>query len=400
MVNVQPARRRAHQRTSLRLLASLLTLVVVAGCKEKNAYVPPPPPEVTVATPSREAVTNYLQFTGNTQAISTVQLPARIEGYLVGIHFQDGADVKKGDLLFTIQPEQYRAQQQQAEAEVLTQQAALDHAETEFARYTKLFQQKAAPATQVDEWRFQRDSAKAALINAQAQVDLAKLNVSYTRVVAPFDGRMGRHLVDVGNLVGSGSDTVLAEINHIDPIYVYFTINELDLMRVKKLRLDSNAPDYRSQLIPAFIGLANEDGYPHEGRIDFTAITVDPSTGTLLVRAVVPNQNRYIVPGLFARIQMPIGQNPSALLIPEVALGSDQLGRYVLVVNDKNVVERRGVKLGQLFGVKRVVAEGLNGDERVIINGLLRAIPGREVKPVTQEAEATAKPPSSTGSGG
>ena len=314
-------------RKSLRLLASLLTLVVVSACKEKNAFVPPPPPEVTVETPSREAVTNYLQFTGNTQAVSTVQLPARIEGYLVGIHFQDGADVKKGDLLFTIQPEQYRAQQQQAEAEVLTQEAALDHAETEFARYTKLFQQKAAPATQVDEWRFQRDSAKAALINAQAQLDLAKLNVSYTRVLAPFDGRMGRHLVDVGNLVGSGSDTVLAEINHIDPIYVYFTINELDLMRVKKLRQDNNAPDYRTTPIPAFIGLANEDGYPHEGRIDFTAITVDPSTGTLLVRAVVPNQNRYIVPGLFARIQMPSGRSASALLIPEEALGSDQLGQ-------------------------------------------------------------------------
>ena len=398
MVNDRPPRRRARVRKSLRLLASLLTLVVVSACKEKNAFVPPPPPEVTVETPSREAVTNYLQFTGNTQAVSTVQLPARVEGYLVGIHFQDGADVKKGDLLFTIQPEQYRAQQQQAEADVLTQEAALDHAETEFARYTKLFQQKAAPATQVDEWRFQRDSAKAALINAQAQLDLAKLNVSYTRVLAPFDGRMGRHLVDVGNLVGRGSDTVLAEINHIDPIYVYFTINELDLMRVKKLRQENNAPDYRTTPIPAFVGLANEDGYPHEGRIDFTAITVDPSTGTLLVRAVVPNQNRYIVPGLFARIQMPIGQNPSALLIPEVALGSDQLGRYVLVVNDKNVVERRGVKLGQLFGTQRVIEEGLNGDERIIVNGLLRAIPGREVKPVMQEADAAkAQSPSSGG---
>lgn len=398
MVNDRPTRRRARVRKSLRLLASLLTLVVVSACKEKNAFVPPPPPEVTVETPSREAVTNYLQFTGNTQAVSTVQLPARIEGYLVGIHFQDGADVKKGDLLFTIQPEQYRAQQQQAEAEVLTQEAALDHAETEFARYTKLFQQKAAPATQVDEWRFQRDSAKAALINAQAQLDLAKLNVSYTRVLAPFDGRMGRHLVDVGNLVGSGSDTVLAEINHIDPIYVYFTINELDLMRVKKLRQDNNAPDYRTTPIPAFIGLANEDGYPHEGRIDFTAITVDPSTGTLLVRAVVPNQNRYIVPGLFARIQMPSGRSASALLIPEEALGSDQLGRYVLVVTDKNIVERRGVKLGQLFGTRRVIEEGLNGDERIIVNGLLRAIPGREVKPVMQEADAAkAQSPSSGG---
>ena len=215
----------------------------------------------------------------------------------------------KGDLLFTIQPEQYQAQLQQAKADVQAQQAALDHAETEFKRYSRLFEQKAAAATDVDNWRFQRDSAKAALMNAQAQVDLAKLNLSYTRVTAPFNGRMGRRLVDPGNLVGAGGEeTTLAEINQIDPIYVYFTINERDLLRVRKLQQESGAGDYRSRPVPAYAGLANEQGYPHEGRIDFAAISVDPTTGTLLLRAVFPNPDRKILPGLFVRIRVPVGR--------------------------------------------------------------------------------------------
>jgi RND family efflux transporter MFP subunit len=368
----------------------LAVLAIGAGCEEKNAYVPPPPPKVTVAEPLRQPVTEYLEFTGNTQAINTVKIPARVEGYLIGLHFQDGADVRKGDLLFTIQPEQYQAQLQQAEADVLSQKAALTHAETEFQRYARLVQQKAAPQTEVDRWQFERDQARAGLLNAQAQVDLARLNVGYTRVMAPFDGRMGRRLVDPGNLVGHGGETVLAEINQIDPIYVYFTINELQLLRVKKLQRDAGGMDYRQAPVPAFVGLADEAGYPREGRIDFAAITVDPSTGTLLLRAIVPNKDRAMLPGLFARVRVPIGHDREALLVPEVALGTDQQGRYVLVVNDRNVVERRAVRVGPLVGTQRVVDEGLNGGERVVVNGLMRAIPGREVAPELAAAPAAA----------
>lgn len=380
------------------IVLGAMALMLASGCEEKNAYVAPPPPKVTVAAPVQQPVTDFLDFTGNTQAVHTVQLPARVEGYLVGLHFQDGADVKQGDLLFTIQPDQYRAQLQQAEAEVLTQKAALFHAETEFQRYSRLVQQKAAPQTEVDRWQFERDSARAALLNAQAEVELAKLNLGYTRVMAPFDGRMGRRLKDPGNLVGAGGDTILAEINQIDPIYVYFTINELDLLRVKRLQRETGGPDYRIAPVPAFVGLANEDGYPHEGRIDFAAITVDPSTGTLLLRAIVPNKDRLMVPGLFARVRVPIGRQANAILVPEVALGADQLGRYVLVVNDQNVVERRGVKVGSAEGTMRVIDEGLKGDERIIVNGLLRAIPGREVNP--QVAEAGTPPTAASASAG
>ncbi|MGZ9020615.1 MAG: efflux RND transporter periplasmic adaptor subunit, partial [Rhodoplanes sp.] len=258
-------------------------------------------------------------------------------------------------------------------------------------RYSRLFEQKAAAATDVDNWRFQRDSAKAALINAQAQVDLAKLNLSYTKVTAPIDGRMGRRLVDPGNLVGAGGQkTPLADINQIDSIYAYFTVNERDLLRVRKLQQESGAGDYRSRPIPAYAGLAIDQGYPHEGRIDFAAITVDPTTGTLLLRAIFDNRDRKILPGLFARIRVPVGRQPNAILVPEVALGFDQLGRYVLVVNDKNVVERRGVTTGQEEAGMVVIESGLNASERVIVNGLQRAIPGREVSPETQATDTPA----------
>jgi RND family efflux transporter MFP subunit len=374
--------------------------LLLAACEKENEYVPPPPPKVTVAKPVQQPVTNYLELTGNTQAVNTVQLQARVEGYLQALHFQEGSDVKKGDLVFTIQPEQYQAELQSALAEVQAQQAAVDHAETELKRYSRLFEQKAAAATDVDNWRFQRDSAEAALMNAQAQVDLAKLNLSYTRVTAPIDGRMGRRLVDPGNLVGAGGQkTPLAEINQIDSIYAYFTVNERDLLRVRKLQQESGAGDYRSRPIPAYAGLANDEGYPHEGRIDFAAITVDPTTGTLLLRAIFPNEDRKILPGLFARIRVPVGREENAILVPEVALGFDQLGRYVLVVNDKNVVERRQVITGPEENGFIVIDSGLKPEERVIVNGLQRAIPGREVSPEVQEAASPAQARQATAGG-
>lgn len=383
--------RQTAWRSVAAVAAAALSLSLAACDERKNEYKAPPPPKVTVAEPIRRTVTDYLEFTGNTQAIFTVQLRARVEGYLVGVHFQDGADVRKGDLLFTIQPQQYTAQLQQAQSEVLAQQAALDHAETEFKRYSRLFEQKAAPATDVDNWRFQRDTARAALAAAQAQVDLAQLNVSYTRVTAPFDGRMGRHLIDPGNLVGAGGqETVLAEINQIDPIYAYFTINERDLLNVRQAQQAAGGGDYRTRPVPAFAALANDLGFPHEGRLDFAGISVDPQTGTLLLRAIFANPQRGMLPGLFVRVRVPVARIPNALLVPEVAIGFDQVGRYVLIVKPDNVVERRSVQVGITDGEMQVIREGLDGDERVVVNGLLRAIPGRSVTP---EQPTAANPP-------
>ena len=200
-----------------------------AACQEKSAFTPPPPPHVTVSLPLRQDVTVYLERTGNTQAINTVELDARVEGYLDKVFFKDGEMVKKGQPLFLIQQDTYQARLQQAEGNVLNQRALLDHAKTEFERYSGLYRKKAAPETEVDNWRYQRDSAEAGLLIARAQRDLARLDLGYTRITAPFDGRMDRRLVDPGNLVGSGQNTVLSVITQMDPLYIYFNVSERDI---------------------------------------------------------------------------------------------------------------------------------------------------------------------------
>lgn len=357
----------------------LLGVLLTPGCGERNTYVPPPPPRVTVAQPLRRPVTEYLELTGNTQAFKTVELVARVQGYLEKVLFQDGDLVKKGQLLFLIQQDTYEAKLKQAEAQILQEKANLDHAETEFVRFSGLLKQNAAAQTDVDNWRFQRDNARAAVVAAEVSRDLAKLDLSYTRVTAPFDGRIGRRLKDPGNLVGAGEFTPLAEINQVDPIYAYFTINEMQLLRViQKTQIGPEEAQKKS--IPISLGLVNETGYPHQGHLDFTAITVTPTTGTLLLRGVFQNSDGMILPGLFARLRLPVvGTEKTALLIPEVAVAYDQLGSYVLVVNDKNVVERRSVRLGAHVEDRRVVEEGLSDGEWVVVTGLLQAIPGNTV---------------------
>jgi len=356
------------------------------GCRADPGSSTPVPTTVSVAKPTIQGVTEYLSFSGNTAASDSVTLVARVEGYLDKVHFKDGAPVKGGDLLFTIQQDQYKAQLQQANAQVAAQEVALAHAKEELARYTGLFKEEAAAQTQVDHWRYERDSAAAALLSAQAQVELAKLNLGYTQIKAPFDGRIGRHLVDPGNVVGAaGVRTSLAEIERIDPLYVYFTVNERDLLRVIEHRKQTSPPPIAERQIPVFFGLSNEEGYPHEGRVDFASISVAPTTGTLQARGIFRNPDRSVLPGLFVRVRVPALEKKDALLVPGDAVSFDQQGEYVLVVNDKNIVERRSVKTGSQVGGMLVIADGLKPADRVIVEGILQAIPGRAVKP--QQAE-------------
>lgn len=371
-----------------------MLLLVFAACGEKKGYTPPPPPKVTVSQPLKRPVTEYLELTGNTQAINTVQLRARVEGYLEKVLFQDGDRVKKGQLLFLIQQNTYQAKLQQAKADILTQKARLFHGQTELTRYSKLQKQKAASQVDVDQWLYERDAAKAALLGAEAQRDLAQLNLDYTRVTSPFVGRIDRRLKDPGNLVGSGESTVLAEVNQISPIYIYFTLNERDLLRLMGgTRLSPEEASKKKW--PMAFGLANEKGYPHEGTLDFAAISVTPTTGTLLLRGISPNKDGKVLPGLYARVQVPVGEKPAALVVPMPALGFDQQGNYVLVVNEKNLVERRSVTLGTKVDGFRVIDEGLQGDEWVVVEGVIKAIPGRPVTPEKAEAKARAAKESS-----
>ena len=380
------------RRLALAAMLSLAILVVSPGCGEKNTFAPPPPPKVTVSQPVTQPVTDYLEFTGNTQAINTVQLKARVEGYLEKVFFKDGDRVQKGQLLFLIQPNTYEAKLKQAEADILSQKAKLFHAQTEYARFTKLVTQKAAAQTDVDNWLYQRDAAKAAVMSAEAQRDLARLNLSYTKVTSPFVGRIGRRLKDPGNLVGAGEATLLADVDQIDPLYVYFTMNERDLLDVTKDTKESVDAVIRKD-IPLYLGLANEEGYPHQGHLDFASISLNATTGTLTLRGVFPNPKGMMLPGLFARLRVPVTHDKSALLVPTVAIGFDQLGPYVLGVDDKNVVQRRGVKLGTEVKDLTVITEGLKEQEWVITNGLLMAIPGKQVTPVKASAPNSEPPP-------
>ncbi len=339
--------------------------------------------------PVQRDVTDYLELTGNTQAIQTVQLVARVTGYLDKVFFHDGQFVKKGQLLFLLQQDTFISKLQQAEGQVSALQAQLEYAQAQYVRYSNLLPQNAASKTDVDNWRFQRDSAMANLKTAIANRDLARQDLSYTRISAPFSGRIDRRLQDPGNLVGVGNNTVLASINQIDPIYVYFSISDSDWARLSKFSKEITGGS--SAKVPLLVGLSDEEGYPHKGQIDFAAISLTSTTGSLLMRGIMPNPNGKILPGIYTRVHVPLETRP-AWLIPDTAIGNDQQGSYVLIVNNQNIVERRSVKTGPRIDNMFAIKEGLDGGEWVIINGLLRAIPGRPVTP--QQAPAQPETPS------
>ena len=374
--------------------ALFIFFISTTGCQEKPKQGPPPPPAVTIAQPVKRTVTDSLDLTGNTQAVNTVQLVARVAGYLEKVFFRDGQSIKKGDLLFLIQQNTYQENLRQAEAAILLQKTQLEYAQIQLDRNINLVKQNAASKTDVDNWRNQRDSAQANLQGAQAQRDLAKLNLDYTEVRAPMDGRIDRRLVDTGNLVGSNQTTVLAQLSQINPIYVYFTISDLDLARLTG-ETRWTPGQALAKTLPVYMGLPNEKEFPHKGTLDFAAISLTPTNGTLLMRGVFSNPQGKILPGLFARVKVPIKEK-RAFLVPQEALGTDQRGSYVLVVTAGNVVNRLGVRAGMALDNLRVIEEGLTGTEWIVVKGLQKAVPGRRVTPQKLDLQTTvpATPPS------
>jgi RND family efflux transporter MFP subunit len=359
----------------------------LAACGQSNTYVAPPPPKVTVAKPTEQKVTRYFEATGNAAAVNSANLVARVQGFLTEIKYADGAAVKQGQHLFTIEQEPYQLKLQQAQAAEASAEATAKQTEADFERQQELVQRQAASKAAFDNATANRDTAKARLLQAKADTKQAQINLDYTKVVAPFDGVVTARQVSIGELVGGSGTQVLATIVQLDPIWVNFSASERDVLRVRA-ELQRRGMT-RSDMIgtEAEVGLQTETGYPHKGKLDYIAPTVSASTGTLAVRALLRNPNAPLLPGYFVRVRVPLDETP-ALLVPAVALGADQGGRYVLIVNTENTVEQRKVQVGPTVGEMAVIESGLQPDDRVVVAGILRANPGQKVDPQTQTANA------------
>ena len=380
---------RSHSLTLIALMPlGILLGGMVGGCKPSNDYQAPPPPTVTVSQPIQQDVTDFLEFTGTTKAVELVEIRARVQGFLESVHFEAATNVTKGDLLFVIDPKPYKAQAYKAQAELKRNQATLTLANENYKRTQKLYKQKAAPRVDFVKAKANRDTAQADVEAAQALLEEAKLNLSYTQVRAPISGQIGRSLVSVGNLVGAGENTHLTTLVQYDPILAYFSLNERDFLHLRQQHPEKRGQAKRNKGKEGVIslGLANDQGYPYQGRIDFFDQGVDPTTGTFLLRGSFSNPEPHaILPGMFVRIRAPIQQQKGALLISERALGSDQNGRYVLAINAENVVEYRPVEVGASIDQMRVIKKGLQLDDWVVVKGLLRARPGATVTPQREE---------------
>lgn len=372
-------------------------LALAAGCNQGPAVVPPPPPEVSISKPVERTVGNFFETTGRTEAIESVELRARVSGYLVKVDFEDGVEVKRGQELFLIDPRPYEAEVLAAEAAIARWKAQLRQAEADLARNRRLLPKGAASERDLERSVAQRDTAAAEIQSGEARLAQAKLDLEFTRVTAPIDGRLSRTSITKGNLIQAGQSDVLTTLVSVDPVYVYFDVDErtvLDLRQARRQAGDANSPsDIKKRQIQIDISLANEDGYHRSGILDFVDNRVDPGTGTLKARATVANGDRLLAPGLFVRVRMPMGTPAPSVLVSERAIGTDQGNKFVFIVNDKDVAEQRIVTLGpKADDGLRVISTGLNAGERVIINGIQRVRPGLTVKPQEVSMLPPAKP--------
>jgi RND family efflux transporter MFP subunit len=374
--------------TNTRLAAGVVALAAaLAACGQDNRYVAPPPPKVTVALPVQQTVTRYLEATGNAAAVNSTNLVARVQGFLQQINYKDGDLVKEGTTLFVIEPEPYKLKLEQAQAAETGARAALKQAEAEYERQADLASRQVASKAALDNATANRDAALAKLKQAEVDTRQAEINLGYTQVKAPFDGIVTARLVSLGELVGANGPTQLATIVETDPIYVNFNISERDVLNIRAeiRRLGITQEELRK--VPIDVGLQTDQGYPHQGTLEYVSPKIDPSTGTLAVRAILKNPDGVLVPGYFVRVRVAADEQ-NGLLVPDAALGSDQGGRYVLVVNKDDVVEQRKVTAGPRVGDLRAIDSGLKADDRVVISGILRAIPGQKVDPQMQTVAA------------
>ena len=363
-----------------RAFTAIVVAGMVLGCGGQPEMAAPPPPEVTVATPTQRDVTVFQEFVGTTQARESVEIRARVQGYLDRIAFEPSTFVRKGTLLFVIEPEPYQALRDRAEAGLKAAEAGLRRAESDLDRLEQAVETNAVSQQEVTRARAERDQASAGLLETQAALTSAEIQLDYTTVESPIDGLVSRNLVDLGNLVGAGEATLLTTVRRIDPIFAYFEVSERFIARQLDARGGHKDPGTGAET-PATLVL-KETGLEIEGKVDAVDNTVDPATGTIQLRAIFPNADAKVFPGFFIQVRLPGEFLENALLVEETALGTDLGGRYVMVVGDGNVVEKRYIEPGPLQGDKtRVVLEGLEPGERYITVGLQRARPGMPVTP-------------------
>lgn len=386
-------------RTTLSSLASFAALALLAaGCDKaaKPAAAPAfPPAPVTVNQPVQREVTEWDEYPARLDAVDSVEVRARVNGYLESIHFKDGAEVKKGDLLFVIDPRPYQAEYDRAQAEITQAESRFELASNDLDRAERLLKAKAISEEEADSRSKAKREAEAAILSARAQAEIAKINLDYTRITSPIDGRISRKLITEGNLVNGnqGQATLLTTIVSLDPVYCYFDADEGSVLKYQQLAREGKGGDFRDGHVACEVELANETNFPHKGTLDFLDNRVDPATGTLRVRGIIPNPgpDRILQPGYFARVRVPGSAKYQTLLIPDEAVGTDQGQKYALTVNDQNTVEYKSVKLGPVIDGLRVVREGLKPEDWVIVNGLMSARPGAKVNPTRAAVGAIAK---------
>lgn len=346
-------------------------------------------PKVVMQKPQLKEVVEYVNQTGTTVAYNSVGLVARVEGFLNAIEFTDGSLVKKGQPLFVIQPEPYLEQLKGAQATVAAQKANLAYSVSEYSRQKRMYKQNATSLNNVEKWLAKTEEYQAEVDKAVANESIAAINYGYTHILAPFDGRIGRHLVDTNNLVGNGVATNLATLEQIDPIYVYFNLNELDLI---KLRSAAKAKGFKPgdiNTIPAYVKMQNEKEFTHKGTLDFVNTGLNASTGTMEFRALLKNKDYALLPGLFVEVRVPVSAPKKELTVPDTALLYDQIGPYVLTVDADNIVHLQRVVLGTSDQGSTPVTKGLTAQDNLIISGLQFATPGNKVDPQDQKNQAS-----------
>lgn len=371
------------------------------ACSRQPAKKEPPIFPVTIVNPVQKEIIRYLEYTGNIEALKVVDIRARVAGFLQAIMFTPRQKVKVGDVLFVIDPRQYEAQVKEAAGKLAAQKARSRLAQIELEMAEQLQSKEAISVLQLEKQVAQRDATLAEAELADAQLKKAKLDLEWTQVTSPIDGRVNRNLVDVGNLVGATEKTILTTVVNDESVYVYFNITDLDLLSLLRTHVkDVQEGTPSDKNIPIFLALADEAEYPHEGKLDFVATALDQATGTIQARGIFPNPDGILMAGMFARVRLPV-EKRMALLVPEIAVQFDQGGRYVLVVNEENVVQQRRIKASRYTDNFWIVDQGLTTTDRVIVSGIQRARPGSRVVPnITSSEGDSSDSLSSTGSSG